>query len=238
VKNIAKNNDLIWFWGILFLGGILRLLFVLNVPFVQDEVDNIYVANDLMVSVKNFSFPLEHEYFHHPLLALYGTGMFIKVFGENLFGCRFFNFLTGLLTLVFLFNFMTRCFNRKAAVMAMFLLAVNPYHIAHTSQARMTGPLMMFIVLGLIILAKASEENRWWQWILGGLVMGGAYYCKDVALIFIPVVFLWLILFPKTTYREAIKNFSLWVVSFGIIILPLSTDRLSKFWIRLFLLFK
>lgn len=125
-----------------------------------------------------------------------------QYFGLSEWSARLAPALIGILTVVVLYLLVRNLFGHRTALIASALLALSPWHLYWSQNARFYSLLLLFYTLGLLAFYKGFEEDRPW-WVLASLVLFGlAARERLIALFFAPVVvgylaLVWLLPFEK-----------------------------------------
>ncbi|KPL25921.1 MAG: hypothetical protein AMJ72_12975, partial [Acidithiobacillales bacterium SM1_46] len=101
---------------------------------------------------------------HEPPLRYYLLHYLTQFDPPELFA-RLPSFLLGVATVGLLWVLARTLFGVRVAIVAAFLLAVSPWHIVHSQDARMYAVMMFFWVLSLLLLFRALErpaQPLWW----------------------------------------------------------------------------
>ncbi|MBL4694548.1 glycosyltransferase family 39 protein [Candidatus Gracilibacteria bacterium] len=150
--------------AILAVGGLLRVLHLNNESLWLDEGVTYYNsgAEDLSgvwdrVSDLDQSPPGYYMVMHYVQ----------KVFGESERAFRLVSVVFGLLSIMFLYLLMAEAFSKEASLIAAFLLAVHPFHIGFSMEARMYVLLSLEALMGFYFLWKSMHAVKrksylWW----------------------------------------------------------------------------
>jgi uncharacterized membrane protein len=123
-------------------------------------------------------------------------------FGISEWSARLFPTLIGILTIPLIYFPIRRLFDKQTALLTALLLAISPWHLYWSQNARFYTLLLLFYSLGLLFFHIAMEEDRPWL-LLGSLVLFGfAARERLIALFFVPVlatyvILIWLLPFEK-----------------------------------------
>lgn len=99
---------------------------------------------------------------------------YLEIFGENEFGFRFISVIFGLLSIYFLYLLVQDIYSSEAGLFAAFLLAINPFHIGYSNEARMYVLLPLLSLIGLFLLFRAMKfEKGYRYWFL--LILTSAF---------------------------------------------------------------
>ena len=102
--------------------------------------------------------------------------------------------LIGILTIPLTYFPTRRLFGTGTALLAALFLAISPWHLYWSQNARFYILLLLFYSLGLLAFHIAMEEDRPWLLIGSLLLFGFAARERLIALFFIPVIGVYLIL--------------------------------------------
>lgn len=93
---------------------------------------------------------------HPPLIHLL-SWLGIHIFGTSEFGLRFFSALFGVLTIPASYALAKEVLDRKKALLVAWFVALSPYLLFFSKEARMYAPLTLFVVMALWAVTK----QRW-----------------------------------------------------------------------------
>ena len=115
-------------------------------------------------------------WYHLPMLGFAWHAISMRVFGETVFGLRMSSVIAGTLTLI-PFYFLTRLlFNRTAALLAVFFLAVSHPFIALNRLGINYTQTTLFEVTTFYFLFRGLRSKKWWDFGACGLFMGTGLY--------------------------------------------------------------
>ncbi|MBE2220999.1 MAG: glycosyltransferase family 39 protein [Anaerolineae bacterium] len=150
---------------------------------------------------------------HMPLyfVMLQGWGKL----GLNEFVVRYFSVLAGMIGLAVLYKAGELIAGRKAGLIALFLLAISPFHIWFSQEARMYT-LMMTLILAanfcVLVVLRQANASRWW-WLGYTVTMILAVYTHYFAGLLLLVHYI----FFSLHYRYRPELFKRWLVS-GVVV--------------------
>jgi hypothetical protein len=104
----------------------------------------------------------------HPLIYYLGLTGWAQVAGETEFALRFVSVAAGMLTLVAVIALAGRLGGQVAAAAAATLVALNPYLIAQSQNARNYAPVTAFTAIALLLFLRAWQRDDWRPWIFAG----------------------------------------------------------------------
>lgn len=99
-------------------------------------------------------------------ISLLGTSAAVKLFGMGEWSARLASAVIGILSIPILYIPTRRIFGTSVALISALLLAVSPWHLYWSQNARFYTSLMLFYALGLFVFYFALERDR-----LGYLVL-------------------------------------------------------------------
>lgn len=82
---------------------------------------------------------------------------------------RLFPFFTSIGSIALLVFLGHALGNVRAGLVAAYLLALNPWHIIHSTNARGYAPMLFWIILGLLCMLLAVKTHRWRWWLGFGI---------------------------------------------------------------------
>jgi 4-amino-4-deoxy-L-arabinose transferase-like glycosyltransferase len=97
-----------------------------------------------------------------------GTGLF----GQTVFGVRFFAVILSTLTGVAIYFLARRLFNDRVALWALILAAVTPLFAVGAILMTIDTPYIFFWTLAALSFWHAKDSDHWWTWILTGVLVG------------------------------------------------------------------
>ena len=95
----------------------------------------------------------------------------------------------GVATLVVVYALGRLLYGPRAAIVAMLLLAVMPYHVIVTRQVLLDGPMVFFATLALWLLAKYCVDQGAVWLVAAAAVMGLAVLTKETAVVLVAGVY-------------------------------------------------
>jgi len=212
-KEILSHTRKYWilFLGIMALGIFSRVWEFNNLPsgLNKDETSIGVEAYDI------YHFGMDRNGVSDPIFfiswgsgqnALYGYLLipFIAVFGLSSFTVRLPMLITGILCLPLIFEVGKLSFDKETGFLAMFLLAISPWHIMLSRWGLESNLLPFVFLLGYFCLIKSLKSLKKSIWfILACFFFALCFYAYGTAYAFIPLFFgLALILFVfKKTFK-------------------------------------
>ncbi|NSW76442.1 MAG: glycosyltransferase family 39 protein [Candidatus Atribacteria bacterium] len=211
--------------GIFALGIFVRffLLGVIPPGLNQDEASIGYDAWAML------HYGIDRNGFHNPIhLVSWGSGQnalyaylsmpFIRLLGLNVFSVRFLNALMGSLSLFLFYDLMKNLTNKDIGTIALFLLAISPWHIMMSRWGLESNIFPGFVLLGTWLLVRALRQKFLLP--LAFFVFALSLYAYGTAYFFVPV-FLFCVLFYLLRHDKVkIKTLLLGSTVFILVAIP------------------
>jgi mannosyltransferase len=171
-KTIKTTNPTLWLGPILILGGLMRFYNNTAVALWHDEA---FSALYIRYPFKEMMYRIGLDV--HPPLYYWILRSWAYVFGSGLLSLRSLSILFGILTIYAGYLFVRQAFkNEKLAIIAAFFLAINPFQIQYSLEARMYTLGTFLILLSSYFLIKALESNKLRDWFVFGLLTAASLY--------------------------------------------------------------
>lgn len=177
----------------------------------RDEVDSLRFATRALTQVlANFTRPGENG----PLFFLL-LRPWLALTGHSEYALRFPSVLAGTLALPLIFVWGRRLFTPAIGLIAVLLLAFNPYHVWYSQEAKMYALLALVTMLALWAFAEAVEREKWWRWLLWLVLTSACFYIHVLGVLIIPLQIAWLLLTPR--WRRRWRSYA---VALAVLIVP------------------
>jgi len=191
----------------------------------QDEASIGIDAYNLVhfgIDRNGFSYPVNFVSWGDGQNALYGYILipFIAVGGLSPFVVRLPMLISGILTLPLVYFIAKRTFNNVYALIAMFLLAISPWHIVLSRWGLESNILPFIFALGYLCLLNSSLTNKWF--ILACIFFALCLYAYGTTYAAIPLFIL--IIIPVLLFFRKVsrKNLIIGITSFILVGLPIA----------------
>jgi len=175
-----KRNSALALTLIIFLATLLRAYQLGTKSLWLDEGASVYYANVLIPSVVEKLVNGRYESleqiiqvwnesepgsppFYYLLLRLW------MVIGQDEFSIRLISALTGVLSVVVLYQLVKTTFNKRTALLSALLLAISPFHIDYSQNARMYPLITLLTLLAIYSTVNFLRSGRW-IWRIGYVV--------------------------------------------------------------------
>jgi len=154
--------------------------------------------------------------------ALYAYLMipFIALGGLNPITVRLPMLITGILSLPLVYYTAKRTLGEKAALFALFLVAISPWHIGLSRWGLESNLLPFVFLIAYAGLLKSELENRWF--IISGLVFGMSLYAYGTAYVAAPFMLGCGALILLRWGRVSWRNLILGLAGFAVVGLPIA----------------
>lgn len=147
-----------------------------------DEVYEIHYAQEAMRNLSAITRP-----------SLLVIGGLISSLGVSEWSARLGPALIGVLSIILLFFPFRKLFGRWTALLAVVLIALSPWHLHWSQNARFYTSLLLFYNLGLLIFFFGLERNKTLLLLFSFIALGLAVLERKMALFIVPVVGVYLL---------------------------------------------
>jgi mannosyltransferase len=161
--NFLHNRNYQILAGIVILGLFLRLFDLSRKPLWLDEASTNYLTTQPDVLAVISAATNDH---HAPLHFI--TVWLIKSVGSSEFLLRLPSAIAGALTVLVIFFIAKELYSNEAGLIAAALLAVSPYHLQYSQEARMYGMVVLFVSLALFFFLRSLRTGNLYDWLLFG----------------------------------------------------------------------
>lgn len=144
---------------------------------------------------------------------------FVALKGINAFSVRLPMMLAGILSLPLIFIAGRRLFNDKFALLAMFFMAVSPWHIVNSRWAVESNIMPFLFLAGFTALTLADSKN-WWL-LVSSIFFASCLYAYGTAYVGVPVFLLLTIPLLLKLKRVTAKQVVISAVIFFLLALPI-----------------
>ena len=157
-----------------------------------------------------FSVGFKEDGFNYSFLRRSLAGSMIHLatttLGTSEWSARLFPALIGMISIPILYFPIKRLFGAPVAILASGLLAVSPWHLYWSQNARFYSLLLLFYTLALLYFAIGLEEDRPWLLLLSAVFLGLAARERLVALFLVPVVLSYLFLLKILSIDNPLRH--------------------------------
>jgi mannosyltransferase len=180
---VPLDSSRIWLILIILLGSAVRLYRLYYQSLWFDESLSMALASaPLKISIEaTLAEGLQHLPLYYLLLRI-----FVWI-GRSETVLRLPSAVCGVLAIPLIYQVGRRCLGQGTGLFAALLLAVNPYHVWFSQEARMYSLLMLSTLGALYFFLRLLRENRRSLW-LGFIVFHAIGYCTLYFAFFIPLI--------------------------------------------------
>jgi hypothetical protein len=183
-----------------------------------------------------FSFGTRSDGFNDSILrrslATDLIGLTVRTLGPSEWSARLVPALIGVATIPLLYLLLRRCLSFPGALFAITLLALSPWHLYWSQNARFYTLLFLFFNLGLLLFYLGIEEDRPWYLVAALVAFGLAARERLVALIGMPALVTYLLLVVLLRYERPrglnIRNLAIFfgpaLLAGSVLVLPYATN--------------
>ena len=160
----AEKLNLLLLGIIIIFAAFLRVFMLGSKGFWVDEIQSTaFSQNDIStmlryISQTEFSPPLNYLVLH-----------FVSLLGKTEFIFRLPFAFSGILTVFVAYKFGSLLFTKKEGLITAFLLAISPFHIIYSRDARMYSLFTLFSLLSYLFFYIAVKKNKWSHWLFYSL---------------------------------------------------------------------
>lgn len=178
--------------------AVLRLWNLNAVGFNSDEA--VYAGQAASITGNDHFTGLFPVFRAHPLLFQMAVSLIYHVRVSDL-APRLLAVAVGLATVAAGYALGARVYGRPAGVVTALLLAIMPYLVVVNRQALLDGPMALFSVVALWLLAKFAAEERRSSLYGAGAALGLAFISKETAIVLVPAAYAFLAVAPSVRVR-------------------------------------
>jgi uncharacterized membrane protein len=198
--------------GIILAGAWLRLTGLRRQSLWFDEIDVVVRAQRPFGDVlRTVTTPGENGPLYNVLLALW-----IQVAGISEIAVRFPSAVAGTLAIPLLYLLARRLGGTTTALLAAGLLAISPYHVWYSQEAKMYALIVLLALLSSLSFVEALERNQPLWWAAYVVVTTMLFYSHVVSVL----VFVAQSLYALSTHRSWPGRERRWLIAAGVLTLP------------------
>jgi 4-amino-4-deoxy-L-arabinose transferase-like glycosyltransferase len=157
-------------------GAIIRVVILtsLPLPFEQDEAAMAHESLHVLEGVTQNMFMSGLQ--GHPIMQFLAEGVFLKIFGVNVFGIRMISAVGGTIGIPLFYLLLRQMFGRPIAIIGAVYLMGYHLHVAYSriGMENIGDPLLMTVTF--FFAWRATREGKTSDFVLTGLVMGLGLY--------------------------------------------------------------
>jgi uncharacterized membrane protein len=150
----------------------------------------------------------------HPPLHYLLLHFWIKIFGNSELAARSLSVLFGLITIAATFFLVKRLFGSAPARLAAVFMAIGPFLVRYSQEARMWGLLATLVALSSFYLVRYFQEHRTKDMLVYGVLVAAALYTQYYAIFAIAFHWLFVVvhtIHPNINWKRGLFNKGWWV---------------------------
>ncbi|HNV70643.1 MAG TPA: glycosyltransferase family 39 protein, partial [Candidatus Ozemobacteraceae bacterium] len=176
--------------GLLLVSLVLRLYRIGEESLWLDEIETVRLVQLPFGEMMNY---IVHADSHPPLYSLL-LHLWVRIAGTSETAVRFWSAIFGCLSVWATYLTGTVIFNRRTGLIAGLLLAIAPFHVYYSQEARMYALLGLFAAGMMLALWQVTFDQRSrWRYLLV-VTSVGALFTQNIALFLIVLQNLWYLL--------------------------------------------
>jgi len=194
-KNLPKLNNWAWLWPTLatVLAAVVRLSFITKSSVWHDEGFSIMLAKRTVQEIWAGSARDVHPPLYYELLHFW-----MRLFGTSELVIRSLSAFAGVLIIPIGYLIVRKIAGLRAAILASFVLALAPFLIRYSQEARMYGLLGLFLLLALYAVTEIAERpKRTWPYVLYTLSIAAGLYTHYFTVLAVLAFWLYFVLLEK-----------------------------------------
>jgi tetratricopeptide (TPR) repeat protein len=219
------NTKEIWALSIFVLALLIRLVYFFQIKanfpgWDSPTIDPLY--HDLWArQIAGGDILGSGPFFRAPFYA-YFLGALYAILGPSLTAAKIIQHIIGAASCVIIFLFAERYFNRKTAVTAGLLSALSWVFVYYEDELLLDSLLVLFGVLLVWSLMRASEKRSLVAYFGSGLLLGLASITRPNFLAVLPVILIWLAIMYRSDLRRIMITFILVAAGAALLIFPVA----------------
>ena len=175
-------SDRTWLLMIILLATVLRLFHLGRQSLWLDEAWSFTIAAvPLKVGLENMLTTGVYVPLYFLLLRP------LNLIGQSETILRFPSVVFAVLSIPMMYQVGRLCLGRPAGLLSAFFLALNPFHLWYSQEARMYTMVVFFVLGSIYFFLRAIRENTWKSWaslvIFSALAYGTHYFALQIALV-------------------------------------------------------
>lgn len=213
----GRHVDVV-FVVILLTALLVRIALATTAPYIHDEENtSIPLSKTISFSLDDPHLPLRGE--NHGALPAYLVKAGSSLFGTTPLAYRAFHLFIGLCTIVMIYLLTNQLYGPVAARWAASLMAFNEYFLSFSARATANTPYLFFVTAAVYAFSRFLATERAGNLYGAALATGLAFYCKEHAVLLLPV-FLAMLLGARYRHWLRSPHAYLAVAVFALVIAP------------------
>ena len=179
-----------------------RIFLASTAPYIHDEQNtSIPLSKTISFSPDNLNLPLRGE--NHGALPAYLVKASSSLFGTSPLAYRAVHVAFGLVAIALVFVVTRQIFGATAARWSAALMAFNEYFLSFSSRATANTPFLVLVTMAVFVFSRFLVTGRAAHLYAAAVATGLAFYCKEHAVLLLPVFFAVLL---TTQYRRWLRS--------------------------------
>jgi 4-amino-4-deoxy-L-arabinose transferase-like glycosyltransferase len=179
-----------------------RIFLASTAPYIHDEENtSIPLSKTISFSFENPNLPLRGE--NHGALPAYLVKASSSLFGVSPLAYRGVHVFFGLCAVVLVYLLTSQMFGPVAARWSAALMAFNEYFLSFSSRATANTPFLFLVTSSVFVFSRFLVTERPGYLYATAAAAGLAFYCKEHAVLLLPVFFAMLL---TTRYRRWLRS--------------------------------
>ncbi|HKZ86016.1 MAG TPA: glycosyltransferase family 39 protein [Anaerolineae bacterium] len=129
----------------------------------------------------------------HPPFFYLSLQHWMNVFGNSVAAARLLSLAYGVGTILLAYGLMRELFDRRVGLIAAAFVALSPFQIAYSQEARMYAQLGFWTIASLWAFVRGARTNRWKAWVAFGVCGAAALYSHNLAFAFYAAIGLFVV---------------------------------------------
>ena len=157
------------------------------------------------------------------VMLMYIMAVFIKIFGYSIFSIRLPMLLISIISIIIFYDFAKRISkNEKIALLAMAMIAINPWHILQSIWSIDCNLFPHFLLISIYLLYIGITNKKWLVYI-SMIFFALTMYTYGPAVYFVPIFLIITSIYLKIKNKITIKQILLCIAIYIIISSPIIT---------------
>ena len=120
--------------------------------------------------------------------------LWMQLAGDSAFAARFYSVFFGVATVPILFCLARDLFGRRVGIAAALVVAIAPFHLAYSQEARMYSQLGFWSALAFLAFVRCWRSERKFWWVVFVVAGAGALYSHNLAIVSLGALGIWTII--------------------------------------------
>lgn len=231
--NFLDNDEKKLVYPIIFIAFLIRLLFIVETtgsPFVENLFSDSEIYTNYAEEIVDSGNWIGDEAFFMAPVYPYSIAVVKLIFGDSTLVLRFLQVIISSLTLIFIYLSAKNYFNRNTALLALIISGFFSSYIFYAGII-FSETFQVFTIAVLIYLfSLRDKQSQIKYWLLTGFVFGIAVLLRGNILLFLPVIFIYLLVDSKLSKRitlSRVKVISIFVLGTFAAIIPVTLRNLA-----------